>query len=196
MPVDDVDDNPWMTGDAPRGAAYDARFDELAASGRDVHGEARFVASLGASSVLDAGCGTGRVAIALARRGLDVVGVDLDPAMLGEARAKAPQCAWVHDDIARMDLGRRFEAVVLAGNVMLFVAAGTEGIVLANLARHVAMGGVLVAGFSLERGLGIDTYDAYASAAGLTLTERFATWDRDAFGSGSGYAVSVHYLAP
>ena len=38
--------------------------------------------------MLDAGCGTGRVAIELAARGFSVVGMDLDEAMLDTARAE------------------------------------------------------------------------------------------------------------
>ena len=61
-----------------------------------------------ADSVLDAGCGTGRVAIELSRRGHDVVGVDVDEAMLEAARAKAPDLTWVQGDLADpgLDLGR------------------------------------------------------------------------------------------
>jgi len=54
------------------GKAYQARFDALAERGVDIHGEARFVMSFEPSSVLDAGCGTGRVAIELARQGAEV----------------------------------------------------------------------------------------------------------------------------
>src|SRR3954467_6255873 len=118
------------------GETYQERFDALAATGQDVHGEAGFVSRLSPASVLDAGCGTGRVAIELARRGLDVVGVDLDPSMLEVARAKAPDLTWVQGDLAEVDLGRTFDVVVLAGNVMILLASGTEGAVVANLARH------------------------------------------------------------
>ncbi|MDQ1398226.1 MAG: hypothetical protein QOK20_158, partial [Acidimicrobiaceae bacterium] len=51
------------------GESYQRRFDELASGGQDVHGEAAFVMALTPATVLDAGCGTGRVAIELARRG-------------------------------------------------------------------------------------------------------------------------------
>ena len=44
------------------GDAYQRRFDELAATGKDVHGEVGFVMMLEPVTVLDAGCGTGRVA--------------------------------------------------------------------------------------------------------------------------------------
>lgn len=40
---------------------YDARWDRLAAAGEDVHGEAEFVMAYAPRSVLDGGCGTGRV---------------------------------------------------------------------------------------------------------------------------------------
>jgi len=43
----------------------------------------------GAHRVLDAACGTGRHAIALAQRGYEVVGADLSPAMIARARANA-----------------------------------------------------------------------------------------------------------
>src|SRR5271165_1492748 len=101
--------NPWLVTDAPKGADYDERFVRLAAQGHDVHGEADLVASLGLRSVLDAGCGTGRVAIELSRRGLEVVGVDLDLAMLAVAREKEPVIDWVHSDLVDVDLGRVFE---------------------------------------------------------------------------------------
>ncbi|MDQ3979099.1 MAG: class I SAM-dependent methyltransferase [Actinomycetota bacterium] len=164
----------------------------MAARGENVHGEADFVESLQPRSVLDAGCGTGRVAIELARRGVDVVGVDLDPAMLEQARAKAPEVAWVHGDLAEVDLGRRFDGVVLAGNVMIFLAPGTEAAVVANMARHLGPSGALVAGFQLKPGrVSLDDYDRHAAAAGLRLAERWATWDRAPFAGGE-YTVSVH----
>ena len=56
------------TAGADRGSRYAARFERLAAQGHDVHGEADFCAALitPGARVLDAGCGTGRVAIRLA----------------------------------------------------------------------------------------------------------------------------------
>ena len=187
-------ENRWLSEVRGRGHTYDQRWEELAAAGRDVHGEADFVESLGPTSVLDAGCGTGRVAVELARRGLDVTGVDLDRSMLDVARSKRPDLPWILADLIDVDLGRTFDAVVLAGNVMIFLAAGTEPRVVANLAGHLEPGGALVAGFQIERGrLALADYDAYAEAAGLVLAERWATWDRQPF-RGGDYAVSVHRL--
>jgi SAM-dependent methyltransferase len=187
--------NRWLEGSGRRGAAYDERFAALAARGHDVHGEADLVESLGVRAVLDAGCGTGRVAIELAGRGVDVVGADVDPAMLDAARVKRPDLVWVEGDLAALSLGRPFDAVVMAGNVMIFVTPGTEGAVLANLARHLEPGGWLVAGFSLQPGdLDLVTYDRLAVDARLTLVDRWATWERAPFLPGGHYAVSVHRL--
>jgi SAM-dependent methyltransferase len=141
--------------------------------------------------VLDAGCGTGRVAIELANRGVDVVGVDLDPPMIAQARAKAPGLRWVEADLIDVELGRRFDIVAMPGNVMIFVQHGTEGAVVANMARHVQPGGLLIAGFQLRRGYHLDDYDAHCETAGLVPVERFATWEGARF-DGGDYAVSVH----
>ncbi len=179
----------------PRGAAYDRRFDDLASSGFDVHGEAALVESYRPSTVLDAGCGTGRVAIVLRQRGVDVVGIDVDAAMLEAAHAKAPDLTWIEGDLTdpALDLGRTFDLVVMAGNVLIFVPTGAEGQVIANAARWLAPGGRLVAGYSLRPGgLQPSGHDAHATAAGLELEDRWSTWDRRPAAPGDAYAVSVH----
>ena len=188
----------WQDTDAPRGDAYDARWRQLAAAGQSVHGEADLVESLlretGGSRVLDAGCGTGRVAIELAARGFSVTGMDLDEAMLAAARAKAPDLRWILADLseASAHLDSEFDVVVLAGNVMIFVARGTEATVISQLASHLARGGLFVAGFQLATGrLTLEQYDTACAAAGLELVDRWATWDREPF-DGGDYAVSLH----
>ncbi len=145
-------------------------------------------------TVLDAGCGTGRVAIELARRGVVAVGVDLDPGMLDAARRKDPQRQWVCADLASLDLEARFDVVVMAGNVMIFVEPGTEAQVVERLTAHLVPGGRLVAGFQLGQTLGLEGYDEAGRAAGLVLDSRFSTWDGDPFTPAARYAVSVHRL--
>jgi len=188
----DAPANRWLAEAGGRAATYDDRWAQMAAEGKAVHGEADLVYGMGPDSVLDAGCGTGRVGAELARRGVEVVGVDIDPAMLAKARERAPAVTWVEADLSGLDLGRTFDVVVLAGNVMVYVAPGTEGRVLAALARHLLPGGALVAGFQLDPGrLDLATYDALAADAGLEVSERWATWERAPYTGGS-YAVSVH----
>ena len=122
----------------------------MAASGQNVHGEVDFLLSYQPASVLDAGCGTGRVAIELDRRGIHSVGVDMDPQMLEEARRKAPNIGWRQEDLRDLELKSAFDLVVLAGNVMIFLEPGSELEVLQRMVRHVNKGGLLVSGFSLR----------------------------------------------
>lgn len=162
-----------------------------------MHGEASFVMAYAPTSVLDAGCGTGRVAIELWQRGCEVVGVDSDSDMLAAAATKAPGLRWVLADLSTFTLGdgepERFDAVVLAGNVMIFVAAGTERAIVGRLADHLADEGVLINGFQLRTGgYGVDDYDSDCAAVGLALAERYSTWDRQPWRGRGGYAVSVH----
>jgi ubiquinone/menaquinone biosynthesis C-methylase UbiE len=180
-----------MLGVEWEGDEYQARFDALARTGKDVHGEAAFVMLLEPGRVLDAGCGTGRVAIELDRRGLEVVGVDCDASMLATARSRAPGIRWVEEDVTALDLGEEFDVVVMAGNVPLFTPPGTQAALVAGGARHVAPGGALVLGFQLGRGYELDELDAHARAAGLEPAARYATWDRDPFPGDGSYAVSV-----
>ena len=191
---------------AARGASYAARFDQLAAAGHDVHGEASLCASLvpPGSRVLDAGCGTGRVALRLLELGYDCTGVDLDEHMLAVARERAPDRRWITADLSSPALAERlgrgaFDLVVAAGNVVPLVAEGTEAAVVANLAAVLAPGGRLVAGFGLDAAhlpsgaalVDLAEYDEWCAAAGLEREARYATWEREAY-TGGGYAVNVH----
>ncbi len=86
----------------------------------------RQLQALGARRVLDAACGTGMHAIALAARGYDVAGADLSAPMIEVARANAvaadaPAAAGVHFEVAgfgdlRARLGGGFDAVLCLGN--------------------------------------------------------------------------------
>ena len=178
-----------------RGPAYEKAFRELAASGTEVHGEAAFVNRLlrpgfAGAAVLDAGCGTGRVARELARRGYEVVGVDSDSSMLEVARAEAPELRWLPDDLAELELAERFEVVLMAGNVMVFLAPGTEQEVLRRAAAHLAPGGRLVSGWRTDR-MPRSDYDALARLAGLEPVDRYATWDGAPWHDGADWCVAV-----
>ncbi len=132
---------------------YADHFDELAATGADVHGEVTFLRPLLAAGarVLDAGCGTGRVAQRLAEEGYVVTGVDADAAMIEVARERAPGVDWRVADLADLDLGGTFDLVVMAGNVVPFVEADLKA-VCARLAAHLEPRGLLVCGYGLDRG--------------------------------------------
>ena len=182
----------WLqeTGGA-RGASYDQAFRDLAASGADVHGEAAYVAALvePGARVLDAGCGTGRVAAELARRRYDVVGVDSDPSML-EVAYREPGVEWLEGDLAALDLDDRFDLVVAAGNVVVVLEPGTEAEVVRRLAQHLVPGGLLVSGWRTDR-MPRSEYDGYAAAAGLEPVARSSTWQGDPWREDADWCVAV-----
>ncbi|MDQ3275200.1 MAG: class I SAM-dependent methyltransferase [Actinomycetota bacterium] len=190
-----------LAGDSS-GEGYAQRFADLAESGADVHGEARLIAGLltPGSRVLDAGCGAGRVAIELSRRGHSCVGVDVDDSMLAVARRQSSEVDWVAADLASLELSEQFDLVVAAGNVVPLLAAGTEAATVRRLAAHLAPHGVLVAGFGLDAAhlplrsapFGLSEYDGWCIDAGLVLQRRLADWDGAAYRPGGGYAVSLH----
>jgi SAM-dependent methyltransferase len=99
------------------------------------------------AAVLDLGCGTGRVALHLARRGRRVTGLDQDPQLLAtlELRARLEglpvdtACA----DAREFDLGTRFDAVFAPMQlVQLFRGAAERRAMLESAARHLLPDGV------------------------------------------------------
>lgn len=199
--------NPWLATRTRTGREYDAPYEARAAAGFDVHGEANLVQRLLDSDlnqsrslrpwrVLDGGCGTGRMSIELARRGIAIVGVDLDEVMLTQARAKAPQLDWRLGDLSTIKLDNPFDAIVLAGNVMIYLTPGSEAATVANLAQQLKPGGLLIAAFELTRPpwsqLTLPVYDQLAAAVGLALVARWSTWEQAPWQPGDNYAVSVH----
>ncbi len=177
---------------------YVQRFRQMAADGADLDGEARLVDAMvpRGARVLDAGCGPGRVGAALAARGHTVVGVDVDPVLIEAAEADHPGPTWLVGDLAELDLPARgvaepFDVVVCAGNVLTFLAPGTEVEVLRRLAAHLAPGGRVVAGFGAGRGYAFDAFVADAGAAGLRVDVELSTWDLRPFEPGSGFLVAV-----
>ena len=136
----------WVTDtSAGHSEWYVERFRTMAAEGADLAGEARLVDAMvrRGARVLDAGCGSGRVGAELAARGHTVVGVDADPVLIEAARSDHPGPRWLVADLAELDLAAEgepepFDAAVLAGNVVVFVAPGTEAQVLGRVAAHVA----------------------------------------------------------
>jgi len=179
-------------------AEYAERFLALAAAGHDIDGEARLIDALAGrgSRILDAGCGTGRVAAALAARGHQVLGVDLDPSLISAGHGQYPGVPLRELDLLSLSpsLGT-FDLIVSAGNVMVYLVPGTERAVLAAMASVLAPGGRAVFGFATDRAYSVADLDDDAAAAGWSLEGRFATWQLDPFLPDSDWAVSI-YRAP
>lgn len=97
-----------------------------------------------AASVLDLGCGTGALAVAISGGGRIVVGVDPAPAMLEIARAKpdAGGVEFIEGDARTLRLGRRFDLVLLTGHAFqVFLTVEDRRAALATIAAHLAPGG-------------------------------------------------------
>ena len=151
--------------------------------GADLEGEARLLDAMlpRHARVLDGGCGQGRTGTALHHRGHTVVGVDADAVLIEAARIDNPGPEWIVADLTELDLpaygiADPFDAAVLAGNVMSFVAPGTEADALRRVFSHLTADGFLVTVFHLEM-CDLETFDAAVAAAGLSVRQRFATWD-------------------
>jgi SAM-dependent methyltransferase len=174
---------------------YVERFRRLASEGQDLAGEARLVDAMlpPRGRVLDAGCGPGRVGAVLHERGHTVVGVDADPVLVEAAASDHPGPRWLVADLSELDLADEepFDGAVLAGNVMVFLAPGTEAEVLRRVAHHVRPDGFVVTGFHTDRELALADFDAAVTRSGLQLEHRFATWDLRAWHDEADFAVSV-----
>jgi SAM-dependent methyltransferase len=184
--------------DPSHSAAYIRRWQDLAAQGMDLLGEARLVdAMLGRSSrVLDAGCGQGRIGGHLSSVGHDVVGVDVDPVLIAEAEKVHPAARWLVGDLAELDLPAAgvpepFDAVVCAGNVMTFLAPSTRGEVLRRLRAHVADGGRAAIGFGADRGYPFDEFLSDAQGAGWAPDLLLSTWDLRPFTPNATFLVAI-----
>jgi SAM-dependent methyltransferase len=97
--------------------------------------------------VLDVGCGTGRVALPLARAGNPVTGVDVDPALLAELarRAGTLPVDTVCTDARELDLPSRRFALCIAAlqTIQLFGGPTPRARFLSAARRHLRPGGIL-----------------------------------------------------
>jgi SAM-dependent methyltransferase len=95
--------------------------------------------------VLELACGTGRVTLPLAAAGVEVVGLDVDPAMLMFARrAPFPLPLFIAADMRRFALARRFAAVIVPYNSFQLLTDTTDAALCLELAaEHLAPNGVL-----------------------------------------------------
>jgi SAM-dependent methyltransferase len=115
-------------------------------------------------SVLEPGCGSGRVLEALARRGLEVVGLDSSPAMVELARARGLEV--VLGDMTDFDLGRTFDGAVCPINTLAHLTPGGVARHLERMGRHLRPGGR----YLVQLQLGAELRASRWEANGLRVT--------------------------
>jgi SAM-dependent methyltransferase len=103
--------------------------------------------------LMELGCGTGRLAIPLARSGMEVVGIDISADMLNRfSRSLAHEPAEVRNrirliqaDMRRFVLNRRFSGVICSSNTLLLLGSEKAiGEALACIRWHLAPGGKIL----------------------------------------------------
>jgi SAM-dependent methyltransferase len=141
-----------LNEDSHDAASYGARladhYDDIYGGVFDTDGAVDFLAKLAAGGrVLEFGAGTGRIAIPLAERALEVWGVDGSPAMLERLRAKkgGDKITTVCGDFGAVSAGGNFDLVLLLVNTIYAMPSQEDQIAcFANAARHLAPGGRFV----------------------------------------------------
>jgi SAM-dependent methyltransferase len=133
--------------DARIATRYDADSVEMfdpAVLGPAVH----FLAELaGSGSALELGIGTGRVALPLAQRGVEVHGIDLSADMIDQLMAK-PGGRTINvtlGDVATAEVGRTFDLVYVVFNTIMNLTAQDQQVAcFRNAAMHLEPGGSFV----------------------------------------------------
>jgi len=199
-----------LAGEDDRG--YGERFARLVASGEDVDGEARLADTLlpRHGRVLDVGSGMGRVAAALSARGHHVVAVEPDAALADQSRRTYPDLDVLPLDARSLDADAlaghgsptSYDLAVLVGNVMVFLADGTEREVLERVRGLLAPGGRVLVGFHLRggpptaRAYPAEEFVADVAASGLRVDLRAGSYELHPPDDGYGVWVLSRDDAP
>ena len=171
----------------PRLAAI---YDDLDGDRRDLEHYEAMVIELGATSVLDLGCGTGTFACRLALSGYAVIGVDPAEASLKVARGKpgADRVSWILREVTTLPLStRRVDLVTMTGNVaQVFVDDDSWTATLRATHAALRRGGHLV--FE-SRNPAFESWKEWTKAASSTVTST-------AFGSVESWVELIDLALP
>ncbi|OFJ59440.1 SAM-dependent methyltransferase [Corynebacterium sp. HMSC076C10] len=197
-----------IAADPQHSRRYANRWRGFVREGRDIDGEARLVDAIAPrhARILDAGCGQGRVGGYLAKAGHQIVGVDVDPYLIDEAKRQFPEATWLVGDLAQLphvlddglentphdDTASAFDVIICPGNVLTFVAAEDRAKVLQGFAEVLnPENGRAIIGFGAGRGWDFADFETTAQEAGLTVIQRYSTWDLHPFDGESQFLVAV-----
>jgi SAM-dependent methyltransferase len=191
--TDPIPPTRWDLAITGRDQRYATCFDRLIAEGADIDGEARLADVLAPRNahILDAGSGMGRVAAGLSARGHDVTAVEKDPELVARSRERFPDVPVVESDILGLSpaslqaAGRptSYDGIVVVGNVMVYLADGTEVQVLRTLAGLLTPEGRILVGFHPRKGppgsrdYPFGDFRRHVAEAGLVIEQQFGTYD-------------------
>jgi SAM-dependent methyltransferase len=131
--------------------------------------------------------------------GHQVVGADRDAGLVAIAVDRYPGPLFLAADLLTLspqmltEAGGpdAFDVIVLAGNVLVYLAPGTEQRVLQTLFGLLVAGGRIVAGFATDRAYTVEQLDLDVAAIGMAVEHRFATWHLDPWTDDADWAVTV-----
>lgn len=98
-------------------------------------------------SILEVGCGIGRVLDALSKLGYSVTGVDISQPMIDYALAQHQHLKITNGDMRDFDAGAAFDAVLCVGSTFTYNLSNAEiNATLSNFRKHCKEGGILILG--------------------------------------------------
>lgn len=154
-------------------------------------------------SILEVGCGTGRVALQLAQEGISIVGMDIAPAMITTARQKSqelPNVRWVEGDMLSFDLRECFDLIIIPGHSFQFMLTPEDQLACLNCIRqHLTHHGKLVlhinhddlswlGGLAEGHGTGFKSKGEYRQNSTKSSVRAWVAWSYD---SGTQTASAV-----
>lgn len=111
-------------------------------------------------AVLDAACGTGNVSEILSARGYEVVGADIAPGMIEVAKAKHSSVEYYTQDMAELDLGRKFDlAISLFDSLNYITDVDHLARAIERVGEHVVEGGYFIFDINTDYALAHHFFD-------------------------------------
>jgi SAM-dependent methyltransferase len=149
-------------------------------------------ALLAKGAVLELGCGTGRITLALANANVRVVGLDLSPEMLAGARKKATgldnavrkRVRLLAGDMRTLDLNQRFKLIIVPYRTFMHLLTPQEQVAtLLRIREHLIPGGQLI----------LDLYDPSLDHLSHASLENVLQFDSEFVDEVSGHRMLVWY---
>jgi SAM-dependent methyltransferase len=157
----------------------------------------QLAAELGASSIIDLGCGTGLITCELARHGYQMIGVDPAPAMLEIARhrAHADRVSWIEGSASELGTPHADLAVMTGHVAQFFLTDESWQAALRALHRALRPGGCLAFESRNPAAREWEIWSAQARrSADDPTASRIDTWMQFHDARGGIVSYTIHYV--